>query len=144
MAGLARSLHSPLSNSPSSQSSTLFYLTSLFLPIMPSLFLHCCVFSLTSPLPCSFSPLSPLDSHQCDLTLIKGADFSQKQALYTTHALSSLHKEGFADWFWTHGMSLRVSGTSFCLWLLHRDHKISREISRIKQRRRASASCEEL
>lgn len=46
-----------------------------------------------------FLPPSPLDSHQCDLTLVKGADFSQIQALYTTHALSSLHKEGFADGF---------------------------------------------
>lgn len=44
-----------------------------------------------------FLPPSPLDSHQHDLTLIKEAEFSQIQALYTARALSLLHKEGFAD-----------------------------------------------
>lgn len=50
-----------------------------------------------SDFPSFLLPPSPLDSHQCNLSLIKGADFSQIQALYTPpRFVQSLHKEGFA------------------------------------------------
>lgn len=113
MAGLACSLHSPLSHSPTSQSSTLFHLTSFFSSIIPLPF-YVSISAFSPWLPFFLLPPFPIDTVQ-SYPDKRSWFLPNTGTLHYPRFVQSLHKEGFAVWFWAHG----VSRTSFCLWLLH-------------------------